>query len=246
LKIGTSEYIQDIAPTLAHCYIKDLDFEQGADARNAYYERFKTLDERYRLSRMRLGGRLHDSYVLSREKTDDRYVLWLNDVATLDFAGALRDKKGLQINDEMEFPLGIVARDVKRLSLCAVNERSGRIMPCCHAKLWQYLYEEIISWDESGVEIAFVLVSDQIRVSGRSRRQFRNAHALMLIACGHLGIDDEMQDEAWHKYFGRDFDDYYSFFKRKRDEGVFLSDYTECRKLIDEFEAIGGLNNHAL
>ena len=51
-----------------------------------------------------------------------------------------------------------------------------------------------------------------------------------------MGID-EKQDTAWEKYFGHDFDDYYSFFKRKRDEGVFLSDYTQCCKLIDEFDS---------
>jgi len=93
---------------------------------------------------MRFGGHLHDSYVLSREKADARYVLWLNDVATRDFSGALRDKKRQQINDDMEFPLGIVASDVKHVSLNAVNERSGRLMPCRHARPWQYLYEEII------------------------------------------------------------------------------------------------------
>ena len=239
MKIGASAYIQDIAPTLAHCYLANPDWESESGIRNAYHERFKMLDERYGLSRMRFGGHLHDSYVLSREKTDDKYILWLNDVATRDFAGAVCDKKGIQFNDDMEFPLGIVASDVKHVSLCAVNKRSGRIMPCRHAKLHEYLLEEIISWDEDSVEIAFVLTGWQIHVPGRSRKEFRNAHSLLLISCGQLSID-EKQDAAWQKYFGHDCDDYYAFFKRKRNEGVFLSDYSECCELIDKFDTVGG------
>lgn len=237
MKIGTSAYIQDIAPTLAHCFIESFDCVQDISIRNAYYKRFNILDERFGLQRMRFGGHLHDSYVLSREKTDDRFTLWLNDVATCDLARALCDKKGLSISSEVEFLLGIAASDIRHLSFNSVNKLSGRMIPCYPRKSWQYIREEIISWDENGIEIAIDLIGGQTRIHRSASRRFSKNRTLLLIACGHLSVD-ECQDTAWRAYFGHDLDDYYNLFKYKRDEGMFVSDYTQCCKVIDEFDSI--------
>ena len=234
MKIGSSKYIQDIAPVLAHWFINDYDEEKNMEIQRAYYERFKAMDEGFKLTRMGFHS-LHDSYILSKEKTDNQYILWLNDVATCDFAGALRNKKGLRINGEMVFPLGIAASDLSHLSLNKVNDRTGRLMPCRPGKLKEYLSEEIISWDENGVEIAFVLIGGRKRVPRTSVRRFSYDRALLLIACKHLHVEQQ-QDAAWEAYFGHEFDEYYNFFKDKRNNGEYVADYSQCCKLIDEFD----------
>jgi len=52
LKIGSSKYIQDIAPALAHWFINDYDEEKNMEIQYAYYERFKTMDDGFKLTRM--------------------------------------------------------------------------------------------------------------------------------------------------------------------------------------------------
>jgi len=236
LKREPAMYIQDIAPSLAHWFIDDYDFDKSMKMQRSYYERFRAMDDRFGLTHMRLGnGHLHDSYILSKGKSDNGYALWLDDVAVCDFAGALRDKKGLNIGGKMTFPLGITACGVNRLSLNKVNKRTGRLDPCRPGKQWQYLSEEIIRWDEDGVEIAFVLWGGRKRVPRTAMRRYSYVSALLLIACKRLYVD-QRQDIAWHEYFGHEYDDYYGFFKHKRDSGVNLSDYSVCCELVDEFD----------
>ena len=48
----------------------------------------------------------------------------------------------------------------------------------------------------------------------------------------------EKQDEAWNELFGNQYDEYYEYYKSQFNSERHVSDYTECLKLVDEFEGI--------
>jgi hypothetical protein len=46
----------------------------------------------------------------------------------------------------------------------------------------------------------------------------------------------ELQQDAWTKLFGNDYDNYYKYFKRQLDSGRYLFDQSHCYELYDEYE----------
>ncbi len=79
------------------------------------------------------------------------------------------------------------------------------------------------------VEIAFELWHDN------QDEDLPGERILMIVSARELKLT-ENQDKAWSKVFGNTYDDYYQYFKEQFESDRYVSDYTECLKLIDEYE----------
>jgi hypothetical protein len=166
---------------------------------------------------------LHDSKIISLENIHHNLCLKLNDVSTLDFAYALIDKFNLKIDkSEIIFPLEIISEETSHLSLNSVDI-NGTLFANHFVELKEYLYEEIIEWNDKNIEIAFDLCNMNLK-------PYRY---VLLLRCKKL-ILKEGQNKYWRKYFGEDYNKYYECFIMERNEGNYLADYTECTKLIDK------------
>lgn len=225
MRIGTSDKIEVLAPILAENFI-DIEIPQSTS--DAYFGKVDAYKKRMGVAARYFFYNLHDSTVLSLKKKNRRDLqLVLNDIATLDFASALIDRKGLGLKArDLEFPLVISSIKTRHLSLNRVDGGSGKITPCRFRKVDEYLYEEIIAWEEGRIEIAFDLWCWRCDPLKR---------CLLLLSCEELEFE-EKQDEAWERYFPESLNHYYEHFKARRRAGEFLSDYTLCLKLIDEYD----------
>ncbi len=227
MKIEETNKIQKLAPILVEHF---MDWEVAKSEWDLYREKIEKYKQYIGLAQKYFFYNSHDSDILSLKKINKNDLQFiLNDISTLEFAYALINKKGLDIGEcKLEFPIEITSKGTKHLSLNTVDENSGDIHPCKLRKLNEYLYEEIITREENKIEIAFDLWSNKKNPANRY---------LLLLSCMQLHIE-EKQSVAWQKYFGDVYDDYYKYFTMKRDQGVFLSDYSLCEKLIDEYETL--------
>ena len=223
MKIGTTDRIQDIAPTLVENF---TEFEVEKTVYEKYIEKRENYKKHIGIASKYFFYHLHDSDILNLKRINGKDLfLQVNDFSTLEFACALIDKKELNIKKEtLKFPLEIISKNTKHLSLNIV-ELDGKIYPCRFRQLNEYLYEEIISWENNHIEIAFDLWKHNVN----------QCRFLLLLACEKLEFL-EKQKTAWIEYFGTTYDDYYQIFEKERHEGRFLSDYSQCEKLIEEIE----------
>ena len=227
MKIGTTNKIQDLAPT----FVEDFtDYELSESVSDTYRGKIEDYKRRIEKAAKYFFYHSHDSDILEIKKVNHKDLLMrLNDFSTLEFACALIDKKGLNINKEsLIFPLEFISSGTTHLSLNIV-EANGEIHPCRFRQMSEYLYEEILFWENGHIEIAFNLWK---------RKAKNNIYRyLLLLSCTHLKVK-EYQSKAWKKYFGDRFDFYYDYFETERNAGRWLSDYSLCEKLIDEIEKL--------
>ena len=223
MKIGTEDTIQEIAPTLVENFT-EIDVEKAVYEN--YIKKIKNYKNSIGIAAKYFFYNLHDSEILSLKKVSRKDLfLQVNDFSTLEFACALIDNKKLNINKkDLKFPLELISKNTKHLSLNIVK-LDGKIYPCRFRQLNEYLYEEIISWEENHIEIAFDLWKQDTNLS----------RFLLLLVCEKLEFV-EKQKSAWLGYFGTEYDCYYLAFEKARDEGVFLNDYSQCKKMIEEIE----------
>ena len=67
------------------------------------------------------------------------------------------------------------------------------------------------------------------------KREKSGKNIILIVSAQEL-IITENQDQAWNEIFGNEYDDLYEYFKGQFDSKRYVSDYTECLKLIDEYE----------
>ncbi|GHU68737.1 hypothetical protein AGMMS49983_21650 [Clostridia bacterium] len=222
MKIGTTNNLLELAPTLAGNF---TEFEVRQSVFDAYHKWFNSHNEDMGIPGKYFGGyRLHDSDILSIQKCNRKdLLLRLSDMATTQFACALIDKKKIPLaKTELEFPVEIISSGTKHLSLNEVDIEGG-IHPCRFRQLSEFLYVEIIEWQNRSIEIAF----DLWKHGGYPNNRF-----LLLLSCEALKIA-EYQKTKWNEYFGDTYDEYYEYFCNELNKGVYLSDYTLCSELID-------------
>ena len=209
MKIGTSNKIQDLAPTFVENFT-DLKLSQSVC--RAYETKIEDYKKRIGKAAKYFFCHAHDSAILAIKKINRKdLLLRLNDFSTLEFACALIDKKGLNINKAaLEFPVEFISSGTTHLSLNVVD-RDGTINPCRFRQLSEYLYEEILIWEKGHIEIAFDLWKHNSK---------NNSHRyLLLLSCKHLKIR-EYQSKAWKKYFGDTYNNYYDYLKLNEMPGV--------------------------
>ena len=92
----------------------------------------------------------------------------------------------------------------------------------------EYLYEQIISVEKDIIEIALIVWKNGIENNpGQEILVLINAKSITL---------KENQDNAWKEIFGNTYDNYYNYFKQQLAIGKYLSDYSICEELYDEYE----------
>jgi hypothetical protein len=224
MKIGETNNIKDLAPTLVEHYV---DEEVSENIYEEYREKIKNYKTIIGIESKYFFGHLHDSEILSLKIINGNLHFILNDIATLEFASALIDKMELKISAyNMKFPIEIITDETKHLSLNIVDV-NGEIFNNKFVKLNEYLNEEIIEWNDKSKEIVFDLWASKKSVN----------RYLLLVSCKGIKIV-ENQKTYWRKYFGEEYNKYYNCFTDKRNNGEYLSDYTLCEKLIKEIENV--------
>jgi len=220
MKIGTTDKIQELAPTLADVFTGS---ESPESVRDTYQKRATVYKKRIGINAKYFFGHTHDWKILEIKKINRKDLfLRLNDYATLEFAKVLIERKRLKIcKENLEFPIEFITSGTTHLSLNTVKKQ-GKIYPCRFRQLDDYLYEEILVWDENHIEIAFDF--------------WKRGNFLLLLSCRQLEIK-EYQNQAWREYFGNKFDDYYMYFETERNKGRFLTSHSHCKILIDEIES---------
>ena len=227
MKSKTQLNIKEIAPYLEKDFIglkkSDFDF-------SAYNEFLNNHEHVIGQFRKYMISRLHDSPILESSFNELSFKIQLNDFATMCFADALIIRKELQIStDKLVFLLDLQFIGIKKIAYFLVDD-DGFLSPIDFVKTDEYLYEQITSIDGDGLEIVFHLWKTRNLPDDIDGRIIVQIQAQKLII-------NEQQDVTWIQLFGNQFDDYYNYFKTEFNKGRYLSDYSQCLKLIDEFDS---------
>jgi len=215
--------IQDITPWLGY-YFMDIEIEPSSFEHNKKLlnDNIPRLGQYYKYF-----GLLHDSWIINTNIDSDRFSITLNDFTTHVFSDAIIDKKKLKINhDKLVFPIKIEF-EISNITYNTVDEE-GNIRPVEKSNINEYLYEQIISVDNDKIEIALIVWKDGIDDE-------RGQEILILVSAKSI-ILTEFQDNAWIEIFGNSYDDYYKYFKSELANDRFLSDYSKCVELVEEYD----------
>jgi hypothetical protein len=213
--------ILTVAPMLAE------DFVEKSDARfdaGEYQQFIHDNKARLGLFGKYLICKFHDSWVINTNISDNLFSVILNDFSTHVFADAIIEKKNLNIEHEkLVFPIQL---DFKTNAKATFNEvdDDGNLTEINPVKLDEYLYEQIISIENNKVEIAFEFWK------AKPGKRF-----ILLLTATEIVVL-EKQDNAWKGLFSSEFDDYYQYFKKHFDSDRYVSDYTRCLELVDEYD----------
>jgi hypothetical protein len=220
MKIGTTKNIKDLAPTLAEKYTEeevDKNIHEEYNKRIECYKNIMGSRSKY------FFGSLHDAKIFSLKVKSGNLHLTLNDCATYQFSHALIEKMKLKINySKLKFPLEIITEKTSHVSLNTVDGEGRIYNEKKFGKVNEYLYEEIIEWNDRNIEIAFDLFSTRLRIE-----------YLLLLSCEKMEII-ENQYKHWQEYFGVKYNKYYDEFIKERNKGAYLSDYSLCVKFMDK------------
>ena len=170
-------------------------------------------------------GHLHDSLILQTDLTLNKFSLILNDFTTYSFASAIVEKHAITIDhDKLIFPIQLNFK-ISDLSFNAVDEE-GNIKRIKRTRIDEYLYDRVITVDSENICIGLVFYNDN---KTRRRKQI-----LILLTAQNISLE-EHQKEAWNNLLGDKYDDCYNYFRAQFNKGRYLSDYTECKNLVDEY-----------
>lgn len=219
--------ILNAAPLLGHNF--SLEYEYEFDL-NQYQQIINGCKDMLGVFKKYLIDKLHDSWVLETSVTENLFSIRLNDFSTHVFADALIKKKSINIDHEkLVFPIQLDFKTNARPSFNLVDDE-GYLTEIEPTQLNVYLYEQIVSYKNNTIELAFNFWKDS---KGRKPGQ----DILLLISATDI-IVSEQQELAWHKLFGIEFDGYYHYFKDQFDSERYVSDQHICLELIDEYDSL--------
>jgi len=218
--------IQTIAPFLADDFV-DLD-EPIFDTDK--YSVFLTENStRLKNFKKYLIWKLHDSWITDFEIKSDKLKLNLNDFTTHVFADAIVEKFQVDVeHDKLVFPVILELKGNLNMEFFRVEE-DGDLESIDQISVDEYLGEQILKLNNDLIEIAFELWHTN------PNEDLPGERILMIASAKELNLT-ENQDEAWNEIFGKKYDDYYQYFKEQFESDRYVSDYTECLKLVDEYE----------
>jgi hypothetical protein len=218
--------IQQIAPFLADDFV-DLD-EPIFDI--AKYSKFleDNSDQLGNLNKY-LIGKLHDSWITSFKLDEEKIQIDLNDFSTHVFSDAIVKKIEIKIDhDKLVFPVTIELKGDLKVEFFQVEE-NGDLKTIDQISFSEYLGEQLLKLNPDQLEIAFELWHDN------PDEDLPGERILMIVSAKELKLT-ENQDMAWNEIFGNNYDDYYQYFKQQFESDRYVSDYSECLKLVDEYE----------
>jgi hypothetical protein len=153
----------------------------------------------------------------------------LNDFTTHVFADAIVEKFQVDVeHDKLVFPVILELKGNLNMQFFRVEEY-GDLESIDQISVDEYLGEQILKLNDDLIEIAFELWHTN------PNEDLPGERILMIASAKELNLT-ENQDEAWNEIFGKKYDDYYQYFKEQFESARYVSDYTECLKLVDEYE----------
>ena len=213
--------IRYIAPLLAEHF---MDLESVEKAFKEYQELIQSKSQSLGLYQKYL-DKLHDSWFIKTNITDERFSITLNDFTTHVFSDVIVGKNKLEVDhDKLVFPIQLDF-EITNLSFNTVDE-NGDIRIIQPTTVSEYLFEQLLSISKEEIEIGLVVWKDGI---GKQPGK----HILILMRVKEI-ILSELQDNAWADIFGNAYDKYYEYFKSQREAGRYLSDQSTLYKLYDE------------
>jgi hypothetical protein len=209
------------APMLAEDFVE----KSGAGFDVGEYRQFiQDNKKRLGLFGKYLTCKFHDSWVIDTNISDNLFSITLNDFSTHVFADAIIKKRNLDIEHEkLVFPIQLDFKTNAKATFNEVDE-DGNLTEINPVKLDEYLYEQIISIENNKVEIAFEFWK------AKPGKRF-----ILLLTATEIVVT-EKQDNAWKGLFDSEFEDYYQYFKKQFDSDRYVSDYTKCLELVDEYD----------
>jgi hypothetical protein len=220
--------IQTIAPFLAEDFI---DLDEPIFDREKYSILLKENSDRLKNFRKYLIWKLHDSWVTELEINSDKFEMKLNDFSTHVFGDAIVEKFKIDIeHDRLNFPVIIKLKGNLNIEFFKVKE-NGEIESIEPIKVDEYLGEQILKLNNNQIEIAFELWHSI------PNEDLPGERILIIVSAKELNII-ENQKKAWSEIFGNKYDEYYKYFKEQFEGDRYVSDYTECLKLVDEYKEI--------
>ena len=217
--------IQTIAPFLADGFI---DLEKPIFDTDEYSTFLNKNADRLGLFKKYLICKLHDSWVIDTNVSDNLFSITLNDFSTHVFADAIIERKNLSIDhDKLVFPIQIDFKTNNKVTFNEVDD-NGNLTEIEPIELDEYLYEQVVSIDNDKTELAFTF--------WKTFQDDKQGQTFVLLLTATNIIISERQDIAWQQVFGSEFDNYYQYFKQHFDSDRYVSDHNECEKLVDEYE----------
>lgn len=224
--MNNSINIKDLVPSFTEDFI---DLETEIFDRTKYHELISNNTERIGILNKYINGKIHDSWIMDSKLENGTYKLKLNEFSTHVFADAIIEKKNLKIDhDKLVFPIEINFKNVDDIKFYKVDTE-GFVIPTPITKIDEYLYEQILTVNEESIEIAFQFLKNAESKSKPGER-------IVVIVNSETIEVKEKQVEAWNKIFGKEYDEYYQYYKIQFNSDRHVSDYTACLKLVDEFE----------
>ncbi|WP_053404614.1 hypothetical protein [Persicobacter sp. CCB-QB2] len=218
--------IIEIAPFLADDFV-DLD-EPIFDL--TQYSKF--LDENSdQLGNLKkyLNGKLHDSWITNFELDEKKIQITLNDFSTHVFSDAMVERFDIKIDhDKLVFPLTLELKENLKVEFFQVEE-NGDLITIDQFSFSEYLGEQVLKLKHDQVKIAFELWHDN------PNEDLPGDRILVLVSAKELELI-ENQDKAWNEIFGKKYDNFYQYFKEQFESDRYVSDYSECLKLVDEYK----------
>jgi hypothetical protein len=175
--------------------------------------------------------KLHDSSVIGTTHDNNRFTITLNDYSTYVFADTMIDKYNLPIDsDHISFPLTLELTGDLIIEFNNVDD-DGNLIKISPTKIDEYLYEQVTHLDQDRIQIVFHFWQSNLKDDKPGSR-------IIVIASANGLSVTENQDHAWLELFGDKYNGLYKYFKKQFDSDRFVSDHSECEKLIDEYVLI--------
>jgi|SRR5690554_1084070 len=218
--------IQTIAPFLAEDFI---DLDDPIFDRDKYSILLTENSARLKNFRKYLIWKLHDSWITNLEIKSDKFEMKLNDFSTHVFADAIVEKFKIDIeHDKLDFPVIIELKGNLNIGFFRVKE-NGDLESVDPITVDEYLGEQILKLNNDLIEIAFELWHSN------PNEDFPGERILVIVSAKEINLI-ENQKKSWNEIFGNKYDDYYQYFKEQFESDRYVSDYTECLKLVDEYK----------
>jgi hypothetical protein len=220
--------ILTIAPLLAKNFV---DLQESIFDTKEYNNFLSQNSEILGLLNKYLIGKLHDSWIINLEKTSDKLRVRLNDFSTHVFADAIVEKFNIDIeHDKLVFPVSIELQGDLKIEFNQVDEK-GNLHKTEQISVDEYLGEQVTILSKEQKEIVFELWHSN------ENDDLPGERILLIASANELKLIEE-QEEAWNQIFGNEYDEFYQYFKDQFESDRYVSDYSECLKLVDEFEKI--------
>lgn len=218
--------IKEVAPFLADDFI-DLD-ESIFDADN-YSVFLEEKSEKLGILKKYLICKFHDSSIVNISQNINRFSIKISDFSTHVFADAIIEKFNLTINHEdLLFPLSIEFKGNLKVNYFEVDE-NGFLHEIAPTILDEYLYEQVTKIEDDKIEIVFHFWKSNADEDKHGER------VIVIVSASEISVVEE-QEKAWLDLFGKEYDNYYEYFKSQFNSERYVSDYSECMKLIKEFD----------